>query len=161
MNQTFFASGERNFINVGAPIPIGEKIKVEGRQNWVVKTSQPPSNNQPPIQQSSGPGPSQVHLFGNYKTNFVIYNTQTQFQQNLPPKSTVLHVQRSEKQSSMPNQQIKVHLPAKVIMQTQKINPMKSNENGGKRLIVQNTQYPKQTVMLQKQNKSQVQNAIR
>ena len=62
----------------------------------------------------------------------------------------------------MPNQQIKVQVPAKFIMQTKNINPMKpSNEN--KRLIVQSGsgQYPKQTVMLQTPNKSQVPNTIR
>lgn len=60
----------------------------------------------------------------------------------------------------MPNQKIQVQVPAKFIMQTQKLNSIKTNENG-KRLIVQNAQYPKQTVMLQTPNKSQVPNAIR
>lgn len=79
----------------------------------------------------------------------------------MPTKSTVLHVQRREKSSSMPNQKIQVQVPAKFIMQTQKMAPMKTSEGTGqKRLIVQSAQYPKQTVMLQTPNKSQVQNSM-
>ena len=51
----FSCSGEsRNFINVGAPISIGEKIKVErGGPNWVMKKTGQQQ------QQATGPAPMQ------------------------------------------------------------------------------------------------------